>query len=136
MENPYVNIIGHPDDSRLPADWAEVAKAAARNHKLLEVNNASLNPLGARKGAGENYKELLTACMRYGTSIIIDSDAHCEADVGNHTLAHALLEETGFPEELIVNTSLERAAAYIPKLKQLLAENEAFRKAAERNTAL
>ena len=21
MENPYVNIIGHPDDSRLPADW-------------------------------------------------------------------------------------------------------------------
>ena len=77
-------------------------------------------------------------CIRdsYGTSIIIDSDAHCEADVGNHTLAHTLLEETSFPEELIVNTSLEKAAAYIPKLKQLLAENEAFRKAAERNTAL
>ena len=59
LENPYVNIIGHPDDSRLPADWTEVAKAAARNHKLLEVNNTSLNPLGARKGAKDNYKELL-----------------------------------------------------------------------------
>ena len=36
-----------------------MAKAAARNHKLLEVNNTSLNPLGARKGAKDNYKELL-----------------------------------------------------------------------------
>ncbi len=135
-KNPYVNIIGHPDDSRLPADWTEVAKAAARNHKLLEVNNTSLNPLGARKGAKDNYKELLAACIRYGTSIIIDSDAHCEADVGNHSLAHAFLEEMHFPEELIVNTSLEKAAAFIPKLKQLLSENEAFRASAERNTAL
>jgi len=41
-----------------------------------------------------------------------------------------------FPEELIVNTSLEKAAAYIPKLKQLLLEDDAFRKAAERNSAL
>lgn len=136
LENPYVNIIGHPDDSRLPADWTEVAKAAARNHKLLEVNNTSLNPLGARKGAKDNYKELLAACIRYGTSIIIDSDAHCEADVGNHSLAHAFLEEMHFPEELIVNTSLGKAAAFIPKLKQLLSENEAFRASAERNTAL
>ena len=29
LENPYVNIIGHPDDSRLPADWTVVALAAA-----------------------------------------------------------------------------------------------------------
>ena len=33
----------------LPADWTEVAKAAARNHKLLEVNNTSLNPLAPEK---------------------------------------------------------------------------------------
>ena len=46
------------------------------------------------------------------------------------------LEEMHFPEELIVNTSLEKAAAFIPKLKQLLSENEAFRASAERNTAL
>ena len=92
--------------------------------------------MGARKGAKENYRELLAACIRYGTSIIIDSDAHCEADVGNHALAHAFLEEMHFPEELIVNTSLEKAAAYIPKLKQLLLEDDAFRKAAERNIAL
>ena len=90
-----------------------MAKAAARNHKLLEVNNTSLNPLGARKGAKDNYKELLAACIRYGTSII-DSDAHCEADVGNHSLAHAFLEEMHFPEELIVNTSLEKGGCFYP----------------------
>ena len=54
--------------------------------------------------------------MRYGTSIIIDSDAHCENDVGNHEMAHRLLADLHFPEELVVNTSLSKAAAFIPSL--------------------
>ncbi|MFR5732273.1 MAG: hypothetical protein ACLUD2_10345 [Clostridium sp.] len=30
--------------------------------------------------------------------------------LGNHTRAQALLDEIGFPEELVVNTSIEKAA--------------------------
>ena len=60
--------------------------------------------------------------MRYGTSIIIDSDAHCENDVGNHEMAHRLLADLHFPEELVVNTSLSKAAAFIPSLDRLLKE--------------
>ena len=40
---------------------------------------------------------------------------------GNHSYAHTLLDEIGFPEDLVVNTSLEKAAAFLPGLKKLLA---------------
>lgn len=42
-------------------------------------------------------------------------------DVGNHRFAHSLLEEIGFPEELVVNTSLEKAARFLPALQKHLA---------------
>ncbi len=31
MDNPYVNIIGHPDDSRYPVDYEKLVKAAKEN---------------------------------------------------------------------------------------------------------
>lgn len=122
IKHPLIHIIGHPDDSRLPADWDAVAAAAAKEHKLLEVNSSSLSPKSTRKGARENYEQVLVACMRYGTSIIINSDAHCEADVGNHEMAHRLLADLHFPDELVVNTSLKKAAVFLPSLERLLKE--------------
>ena len=120
VRNPLVTIIGHPDDGRFPIDCDALAAAAKEHHTLLEVNNSSLQPDSSRENARENYLRLLERCMHYRTCVIIDSDAHCEADVGNHALAWQLLEEIGFPHELIVNTSLELAAAYIPALARLL----------------
>ena len=35
MDNPYVNIIGHPDDSRYPVDYERLVKAAKEKHVLL-----------------------------------------------------------------------------------------------------
>ena len=63
---------------------------------------------------------MLELCKRYRASVIIDSDAHIEADVGNHVKAWELIEEVGFPEELIVNSSMERLLPYIPKLEAYL----------------
>ncbi len=60
---------------------------------------------------------MLGLCVRYQAPIIIGSDAHCEADVGNHQRALALLEEIGFPQDLIVNTHVEKLIPYIPALK-------------------
>lgn len=116
MENPYVKIIGHPDDGRFPIDPDTVAAAAKELHVLLEVNNSSLNPHSSRKGAYENYEPLLERCAHYQTPIILNSDAHVAADVGNHTACHAFLEQIQFPEELIVNTSAEKLIPYIPSL--------------------
>lgn len=118
IRNRYIQIIGHPDDGRVPFDFDTVAAAAKEHHVLLEVNSTSLSPGSVRKNARENYEKLLERCVHYGTSIIIGSDAHIVTDVGNHQAAHQLLEEILFPEELIVNTSFEKLAAFIPSLNK------------------
>ncbi len=122
MENPLIHIIGHPDDSRLPADYDTLAAAAKENHTLLEINNSSLTPGSIRVGAADNYARLLERCVHYGTAVILGSDAHVEADAGNHRYAVKLLEELAFPLELVANTSLERAASFIPNLAARLDE--------------
>lgn len=120
MKNPAVQIIGHPDDSRFPVDYETLVCAARENHVLLELNNSSLHPLSSRAGARENYLAMLEYCKKYKACVVIDSDAHCEVDVANHAAIHKLLEEISFPEELVVNTSLKKAAAYLPRLQNLL----------------
>lgn len=120
MKNPRIQIIGHPDDGRFPVDYDTLAAAAKEHHVLLEVNSSSLHPQCSRVNPRENYLTMLEYCRRYQTPIVIDSDAHCEVDVGNHRRALELLAEVDFPEELVVNSSLEKAAEYIPYLKQML----------------
>lgn len=118
MKNPAVQIIGHPDDGRFPVDYDTLVSAAHEHKVLLEVNSSSLHPRSSRQNAYNNYLVMLKFCRHYQTAIVIDSDAHCEADVGNHSRAWELIKEIDFPEELIVNSSIEKAAAYIPALKQ------------------
>ena len=124
MKNPLVHIIGHPDDGRFPVDYETLVCAAKEHHVLLEVNNSSLTPGCHRKNSRENLITMLEYCRKYQVSIIMDSDAHCEADVGNHANAHSILEETGFPEALVVNNSLQKAASFLPNLQKHLALGE------------
>lgn len=119
MKRPKVHIIAHPDDNRFPIDYDTLAAAAKEHHVLLEVNCSSLRPMSHRAGARQNYLNLLEYCIHYQTTIILGSDAHCECDVKNHALGISLLEELQFPEELIVNTSMEKLAAFIPMLNDL-----------------
>lgn len=121
MENPYVQIIGHPDESDFPVDYETLVCAAKEHHVLLEVNSESFHPRCARKNCRDNYLKMLELCKKYQVSVIIDSDAHCEADVGNHGRALELLDEIDFPKTLIANRSLEAAAEFIPFLKRMLA---------------
>jgi putative hydrolase len=113
MKNPYVSIIGHPDDSRYPVDFERLVKAARDNHVLLELNNSSLNPTGFRQNARENDITMLKLCKKYETSIIVNSDAHVADDVGNFQFARELLEFVKFPEELVANTSVNRFKEYL-----------------------
>ena len=112
MKNPYVNIIGHPDDGRFPIDCLALVQAAKEYGKLLELNNSSLRPMSTRKGAREQDLEILKLCEQYQVSIVIGSDAHVDTEVGGHDLALALLEEAGFPEFLVVNGDVERLKPY------------------------
>lgn len=113
MKNPYVNIIGHPDDSRFPVDMEALVLASKEHHVLLELNNSSLNPSGARQDAIGNDIRMLELCKKYQAPIIIGSDAHTDSDVGRHDLALKLIQELSFPEELIVNRSVEELKKYL-----------------------
>jgi putative hydrolase len=108
METPHIHVIGHPDDSRFPLDFSELARAASDTGTLLEVNNNSLRPDGFRVNARSNCIEMLAQCEKYGARVTVSSDAHIDGDVGNFVYALDVLQETGFPEKLVANTSLDK----------------------------
>lgn len=118
MENPYITIIGHPDDGRYPVDYDALARGAAEHQVLLEVNNSSLSPDSYRENAADNYRAMLGACKKYNTPIVIDSDAHVDLEVGVHDLAWRLLGEVDFPEELVVNVRPNLLKKYVNYYKR------------------
>lgn len=113
MKNPYVNVIGHPDDMRYPVDYESLVRAAGDNRVLLELNNSSLNPIGFRKNSEANDITMLRLCKKFGIPIVIGSDAHVADDVGNFSFAQKIIEHTQFPEELIINTSVDKLTDYL-----------------------
>ncbi len=117
MENPYVNIIGHPDDSRYPLDYEALVAAAKENGVLLELNNNSLHPKSSRSNGRPNDLVMLELCKKQRVPIIIGSDAHMQEEIGNHQFAEEVLKEVDFPEELIVNRSVEEYKKYINRYK-------------------
>ena len=115
MKNPYIHIIGHPDDGRFPIDYEMLATAAKEYHVLLEVNNSSLSPNSYRPGARDNYAVMLKLCKLLRVPVIMSSDAHTAAALGGHEEAKKVLKEADFPEELIANYSRRLFTEYVPK---------------------
>lgn len=113
MKNPYVNIIGHPDDGRMQIDYEKLVKAAKETKTLLEVNNSSLHPLSFRPNAKENYKVMLDLCKQYEVPITTGTDSHMDVDAGKFEFVQELLKECEFPEELVVTTNYDRLKSYL-----------------------
>ena len=107
MNHPLVEIISHPDDGRIPIDYKALVMGAKETKTLLEVNNSSLCPESFRGNARENYFVMLDLCRKHNVPVIVNSDAHTPYAVGNLNEAKALLSEVDFPEELVVNRSVE-----------------------------
>lgn len=108
MRNPYVKIIGHPDDDHYPLDYEELTQAAKAEKVALELNNSSINPLSARIGGEKNIRKLLEKCMDNGTMILMGTDSHYCEEIGRFKDSYRILKELHFPKELIVNADLER----------------------------
>ncbi len=104
-EHPYVDCIGHSEQAHYQYDYDLVTRAFARNNKIVEMNGNSFN---VRKDGIPNMRALLRACMKNGCRIALDSDAHSTLQLteGLKRL-YSLVEEVGFPAELIVNASCE-----------------------------
>ncbi len=113
IKNPNVNIIGHPGDPRYPFDIKKVVDVAISNNTLLEINNASLNPRSVRSGGEQIILEIIKECRKNNFPIILGSDAHINFDIGNFNNIYPLLEEVNMPEELILNTSVDKLYEFL-----------------------
>jgi len=107
MQNPYVKILGHPDDARYPLDYDELVRAAKEEQVILEVNNSSPHPLSPRQGARENIITMLDACAKYQVPVIMGTDSHICYTIGRFEAALSLIEEVQFPKELVLNDKPE-----------------------------
>ena len=107
MKNPHVNIIGHPGEPLYPIDLREVVSSAIREKCVLEINEASLIPGGFRAGGEETIANILKLCKAENYPVVLGSDAHFFTHIGNFENSLRMLEELEFPEELVMNTSVE-----------------------------
>jgi putative hydrolase len=120
LNNKYVDIISHPDNPSYVLDYEAVVKEAARLEKLLEVNDHSMD---YRKG-GANIEVMLRLCKTYGVRVAVSSDAHFALGIGKFDAAIRVLQKNGFPEELVVNATIERFDSYLGERKNRLTSKE------------
>lgn len=113
MKHEKVFFVSHPDDDNTPLDYQKLVIAAKEYNVALEVNNSSLLKKNQRLNCVDNYKKMLNLCNQYGVHIIINSDAHDPSCVGDFSEAGKLLNEVGFDNELILNTSIDKFKKFI-----------------------
>jgi len=114
IKNPYVRIIGHPDNPLFQVDIDEVVAAAKEYGKVIELNNKS--PL-VRKGCELNTLKFAEKSKEYGTQMSCGSDAHISFEVGEFDIVRKIIDELAIPEDLILNTSKEKILRFIKNKK-------------------
>lgn len=113
IANPYTHIISHPGDGTAQLDFEPIVLAAKEYRTLLEINNSSLNPCRNKAEARGNNLEILRLCKKYEVPVILGSDAHISFDIATYDYVWQLVDETGFPEEMIMNLSVEKFKDYL-----------------------
>lgn len=109
LHDPRVNAFGHPGNRSYDFDQEYIISRCNAFGKVVEINS---NSFAIRKGSRENCTAIARLCKQYEVPIVVDSDSHIEYRVGAVENALTMLEEIGFPEELVINSSRERLDAY------------------------
>lgn len=107
LAQPKVLVLGHTGRAGIPFDVREVVGEAARRGKLIEINEHSLEV--AREGGRTwtSCRAIAEACAEAGCQIAVNTDAHVCCAVGRTPRSLAMLDEIGFPQELIATRSAE-----------------------------
>lgn len=113
IRNPWTNIISHPGDGAAELIYEPIVLTAKECHTLLEINSASMRPIRGFNKAKDNYIEILNICKKYDVPVILGSDAHIASDIANYEHCLPLLDETHFPEALIMNDKPEDFITYL-----------------------
>lgn len=113
IRNPWTHIISHPGDGAAELDYRPIVQAAAETHTLLEINNTSFRPARGLVKAHDNNLAILRLCREQGVPVILGSDAHIACSIADYGYLYPLLQETNFPDELIMNYDTERFLNYL-----------------------
>lgn len=117
LDNPFVDIIGHSGTPDFEYNVDQVLAKVKKENKMIEINNAShLN----RKGSNENCVHIAKRCAEMGIYVVVGSDAHFSAHVGDFSEALNMLHEINFPEELVANTNLKKFLKVLRKRKMIV----------------
>ena len=119
-KNPRVNVIGHSGDQDFAYDYESVIPQFGHNGKLVEINN---NSFRIRKNSIANCKKIAQICKKHGVSVVVNSDAHLSSQIAQSNLALELLKEIDFPEDLIINTNIDRFKQYLKQYTNIFDEN-------------
>ncbi len=103
-KNPYIDMIGHCEQSIHEFDIDRVIKAFADNNKVVEMN---ANSYIVRKEGVKNMRDIALACKKYNCKIAINSDAHSMYTIAKVDVIFPMIKEIEFPTDLIINYSLE-----------------------------
>ena len=92
MKHPAVRMIGHCDDVKYPVDYDELTAAAREYGIVMEIN---IPPVTGRLSGRypANNRMLLEGCLRNRVPVLLSSDSHGTAHIGDFTYARATVQE-------------------------------------------
>jgi DNA polymerase (family 10) len=121
IENPYVNIIGHPGGKLSPVveiadlDWERVYTAAAFNQVALEINSHHSHSIF------DDQK--VRAAVKQGVLITINNDAHSKAMLNNTRYGLAIARRAGLSSDQVINTwSANHLKLWLNHKKEIIAK--------------
>ena len=106
---PYIDVIGHSGRGSFRYDYEKLIPLFGERGKLVEINESTLKSSYSRK----NCTEIAALCKKYRVPVVVDSDAHFALSIGRFPAALEMLEEIGFPQELVINADSDRFWSYL-----------------------
>ncbi len=113
-KNPLIDCLGHLGNVTVPFDHEALIPVAASTGTVIEVNTSYLK---RSKENVECYRDIIRLCRRHDARMAVTTDSHSIYTMGDFSVGTKLLEEEGFPEELVINSSTERLRAYFLERK-------------------
>ena len=117
MKKQKVDIMVHLGNPEFPLDYESVIKEAKELNVAIEINNSSLK--NSRKGSKPNCEKILELCKKYQCMISLGTDSHISYDIGEFTEAQELLNNINFPQEYVINSSIETLENFLKLRKNL-----------------
>jgi len=103
MKRGQADIIAHPGNPSFPIDIEAVVQAAVEYDVALEINNSSFSV--SRRGSKPYCRAIAEAARDLGATLVMGSDSHFAPSLGDFSEALELIQEVGFPQARLLNTS-------------------------------